>query len=265
MDISKDAKDDRPLDSISFAASNLVKPGLQSRSRMQSEPPVSHNLFPPTPPPESDKTESMSGRTAQEAPAVMTGRALSVRSGGSSGGGSGVSGASVSSGGSKAEKLDTLRERGRIGTMRAASEPRGPSSRSGSKTRARRQHSVRRKIYSDEEDDEYPGDLYDMYRGERRGSESQRKAMTRGSNRPRYIEEEDENSDGYEGDSLDEDDFEMLSGMRRTSNLGRANSRRPEITKVKTTYSFFLLFLCAILILLCRSVRKSTSAMIPDT
>ena len=235
MESTKGAKDDRPLDRISFAASNLVKPGLQSRTRMRSEPPVSHNLFPPTPPPESDKTESMSGRTAQDPPiGGMTGRALSVRSGGSSGGGSGVSGASVSSGGSKAEKLDTLRERGRIGTIRAASEPRGPSSRSGSKTRARRQHSVRRRIYSDEEEDDYPGDLYDMYRGERRGSEPLRRTTTRSNTntRPRYIEEEDENSDTFEGDSLDEDDFEMLPGMRRPSNLGRANSRRPEITKV---------------------------------
>lgn len=38
-------KDDRPTDNISFAATNLVKPGLSSR-RQQSEPPASRNAFP---------------------------------------------------------------------------------------------------------------------------------------------------------------------------------------------------------------------------
>jgi hypothetical protein len=175
----------------------------------------------------------------------MTGRAMSVRSGGSSGGGSG---ASISGGSSKADKFDMMksndaRERGRIGTTRAASEPRGPTMRSQSKNRTRggRQLSVRRRIYSDEEDDEYPGDLYDMYRaGERRGSEPQRRGTARSSNRPRYIEEEDENSDTYEGDSLDEDDFEMLPGMRRRSNFSRSNTRRqPDITKVRCLPFFF--------------------------
>ncbi|KAH0537229.1 hypothetical protein FGG08_005971 [Glutinoglossum americanum] len=239
MDTSKDAKDDRLPDNISFAASNLVKPGLQSRVRQQSAPPVSHNIFPPTPPPESDKAESMAGRAPQDqSMGGMTGRAMSVRSGGSSGGGSG---GSVTSGGSKAEKYDIpkggdLRERGRIGTIRTASEPRGPSSRSGSKTRLRaRQFASRRRIYSDEDDDEYPGDLYDMYRGgERRAPELQRRGTARSNARPRYIEEEDENSDIYEGDSLDEDDFEMLSGTRRRSNFSRSNTKRQaEVTKIR--------------------------------
>ena len=48
-------RDDRPAESISFAASNLVKPGLRSRTRQQSEPPLNRQVFPPTPPPESDK------------------------------------------------------------------------------------------------------------------------------------------------------------------------------------------------------------------
>ena len=45
---------DRPPDSISFAASNLVRPNLHSRSRQQSEPPIHRNVFPPTPPPENE-------------------------------------------------------------------------------------------------------------------------------------------------------------------------------------------------------------------
>ena len=47
--------DDRPAESISFAASNLVRPNLHSRgARQQSEPPIHRNVFPPTPPPENE-------------------------------------------------------------------------------------------------------------------------------------------------------------------------------------------------------------------
>lgn len=47
--------DDRPADKLSYAATHLVKPGLTSRSRQQSEPPAPHrHLFPPTPPPEPE-------------------------------------------------------------------------------------------------------------------------------------------------------------------------------------------------------------------
>jgi len=49
------AKDDRPPENLSYVASHLVRPGLSSRSRQKSEPPMNRNLFPPTPPPESDK------------------------------------------------------------------------------------------------------------------------------------------------------------------------------------------------------------------
>ncbi|KAJ2902618.1 hypothetical protein MKZ38_000285 [Zalerion maritima] len=60
-----DIKDDRPAEKISFAATNLVKPELQSR--MQQQPPAQggggsgrNNVFPPTPPPENDKSGGMS-------------------------------------------------------------------------------------------------------------------------------------------------------------------------------------------------------------
>ncbi|MDI1485980.1 MAG: hypothetical protein OHK93_004169 [Ramalina farinacea] len=45
---------DRLPESVSFAASNLVRPNLHSRSRQQSEPPLNRNVFPPTPPPENE-------------------------------------------------------------------------------------------------------------------------------------------------------------------------------------------------------------------
>ncbi|KAK1072436.1 hypothetical protein LTR33_010224 [Friedmanniomyces endolithicus] len=52
------ALDDRPGDKLSYAALNLVRPDLRSRSgRQQSEPPLNRNMFPPTPPPELDSPE----------------------------------------------------------------------------------------------------------------------------------------------------------------------------------------------------------------
>ena len=51
--------DDRPGNKLSYAALNLVKPDLRSRSRQQSEPaPMHRNVFPPTPPPEPDRPDS---------------------------------------------------------------------------------------------------------------------------------------------------------------------------------------------------------------
>ena len=47
--------DDRPGEKLSYAALNMVKPGLSSRSRQQSEPPMHRNVFPPTPPPELER------------------------------------------------------------------------------------------------------------------------------------------------------------------------------------------------------------------
>ena len=49
--------DDRPGEKLSYAALNMVKPGLSSRSRQQSEPPMKRNLFPPTPPPELERPD----------------------------------------------------------------------------------------------------------------------------------------------------------------------------------------------------------------
>lgn len=57
------AVDDRPNDKLSYAALNLVKPDLKSRSRQQSEPPMHRNIFPPTPPPEPEPPVSSHSRT----------------------------------------------------------------------------------------------------------------------------------------------------------------------------------------------------------
>ncbi|KAH0388503.1 hypothetical protein KCU92_g784, partial [Aureobasidium melanogenum] len=58
------AVDDRPEEKLSFAAINLVRPGLASRSRQQSEPPIHRNMFPPTPPPEADRTTTTNPKLA---------------------------------------------------------------------------------------------------------------------------------------------------------------------------------------------------------
>lgn len=49
------AVDDRPEEKLSYAAINLVRTGLASRARQQSEPPIQRNMFPPTPPPEAER------------------------------------------------------------------------------------------------------------------------------------------------------------------------------------------------------------------
>ncbi|KAL8828389.1 MAG: hypothetical protein Q9170_006620 [Blastenia crenularia] len=111
-------RDDRPLDSISFAASNLVKPGLTSRSRQQSAPPVNRNVFPPTPPPDHDQIKPAvvpAATSPPPKPPAFTGRANSVRNKPS-----------------RPERLDLNpavlnKELPRLGTVRTASEPRGPS------------------------------------------------------------------------------------------------------------------------------------------
>ena len=114
--------DDRPLESISFGASNLVKPGLHSRSRQQSEPPVNRNVFPPTPPPEQDSVRPafvLASSFPPSNPSLTT------------------KGIPVSEQPAKPPRpeplnLDSINEkesRPRLGTTRTASEPRGPSRR----------------------------------------------------------------------------------------------------------------------------------------
>ena len=109
--------DDRPADTISYAASNLVKVGLHSRSRQQSEPPVNRNVFPPTPPPDHDPVRPTFTQTSTSPPTnppVLASHASSPPKP------------------SRPEplNLDQITQdtnKPRIGTTRTASEPRGPS------------------------------------------------------------------------------------------------------------------------------------------
>ncbi|KAI4128761.1 MAG: hypothetical protein LQ347_004049, partial [Umbilicaria vellea] len=67
-------RDDRPLENISFAASNLVKPDIRSRTRQQSEPPINRNLFPPTPPPDYDQPLRPTMTSTQTPPRTNSGQ-----------------------------------------------------------------------------------------------------------------------------------------------------------------------------------------------
>ena len=87
-----------------------------------------------------------------------------------------------------------------------------------------------------EEEDSYAGELYDMYGGPAPNRNSRGQRSQRGAPAPRYIQEEDEESD-YDV-SFDEGEFEMVSGRRPSSNTvrssgGRGSSRRPELRSIR--------------------------------
>jgi hypothetical protein len=193
---SQVAKDDRPEEKLSFAATNLVKPELQSRVRQQSEPPMNRNMFPPTPPPESDGGRKSNG-SGGSSDAPMS-RAQSVRGGGPK--------PQPLNLGRAAFEQQQPQEPRRQGTQRSASE-RPPPNRSES-TRNRQQRDNKPQPRRRGSDDDIIDDYYeeDDYRQPARGS---RNANTRSKQRrPAYIEEEDE--DDYDGSDLDDAEFEMM-------------------------------------------------------
>ena len=271
------SKDDRPPEGISYAASNLVRSDLTSRSqRQQSAPPINRNAFPPTPPPENDVRGG--GMTKPGVPSKdggMTARANSVRDGTGAG-----------------RRMPSQRQNqrppmppfdqdsssppmrqapfqnpsdpyysnnSRPGTMRTASEPRGPVSkystarpgrgyrgdRDDAPPRLFNEMTPRRQNSGDDADDEYPDELYDLYQstaysnpyssGSRRGGDGRGGPGMRRMRSDRSGEYDDmdlERDSG--GSSLD--DFEMLNdaggslsatsrGMSTSRNASR--SRRP--------------------------------------
>lgn len=212
-----EVKDDRPADNISFAATNLVKTDIQSR-RLQSEPPAGRNVFPPTPPPETDKNGGISrGASVRNGPKPMPAKLNIDRARPND----------------RYEKANSPQDsRARPQRSNSATPSRGYSQRGDSQQRGgqgRRQA---------EDEDAYPDELYDMYQGGggSRGSRSQGSQQGR---RPaqRYIEEEDEGGSDYDDGSFDEGDFEMVSSRRpgpgSVSGSSRGQSRRPEIRKIR--------------------------------
>lgn len=196
-----EAKDDRPSENLSFAATNLVKPGLQSR-RQQSEPPNNrNNAFPPTPPPENDRpSRGASVRSAGPRPNVGK---LSIQTQENS---------------RRYEKAMSPQDRSKHSRSASANPSRGFSTREP----PRRQRAI-------EEESPYGDEVYDMYGDGGRGSKQSR------SRQQRY-DDDDDGSD-YDYGSFDEGEFEMVSSVRRgpgsVSRPPRAASRRPDIRKIR--------------------------------
>ncbi|KAK2759408.1 hypothetical protein FQN54_002886 [Arachnomyces sp. PD_36] len=245
------SKDDRPMEGISYAATNLVQKNLSSRTRQQSEPPINRNMFPPTPPPESDKSQPYSGGNGSVG--SISGRSASTRRPPRLDlEGTQTSGPKDTMGGQSGPGMPQM-ERLRIGTTRTASEPRGPSrtysnnmrNRNGNNSRQQPQlyretTNSRRQMGGDSgfapvSEDGYPEDVYDMY-GSPISPKNTRGMASMGSRRqqqrqPKYVPEDDYNSDIYEDDSADEAEFEMVGS--RPPPRRRGTSRRPEIRKIR--------------------------------
>lgn len=212
-------KDDRPADNISFAATNLVKPNLQSR-RQQSEPPDNRNVFPPTPPPDSDR-----------APPSGVSRGASVRNGPKP----------------MPPRLNIEKARPNERFERESPQDRARPQRAASAAAPARgfsqREAVRRRQSAEEEDDAYPDELYDMYQGGGGGGggngntrSSRGQGQRRAPPQQRYIEEEDEGGSDYDDGSFDEGEFEIVSNNRRGNSISsgsRTMSRRPEIRKIR--------------------------------
>jgi hypothetical protein len=191
------AKDDRPEEKLSFAATNLVKPELQSRVRQQSEPPMNRNMFPPTPPPESDGGRKSGG--SSDAPMS---RAQSVRGGG-------PKPQPLNLGRAAFDQQQASEPPRRQGTQRSASERPPPSRNESQRNRPQQQqrdYKPRRRGSDDDIIDDYYEE--DNYSQPSRGSRGQY-TRSKQSRRPAYVEEEDE--DDYDGSDLDDAEFEMMS------------------------------------------------------
>lgn len=257
--IDKDALKGR--EGVSFAASNLVRQNLSSRTRQQSEPPMNRTVFPPTPPPDDRSVSTASASGSQS----LSGhhRSSSLRGVRPPRLDLGREGASIERRPSAQELAP--KEKPRIGTTRTASEPRGPSSRQGNmrgfgqepsrSSWTREQTSHRRHLSDTNTSTKFPpepdyghSDPYDPYSSQRNLAHQ---GWGRGSRHqpPQYIDEEEEYaSDTCDARTLGDSSFELVGApvagpshspqQRRTRSPARnsrnANPRRPEIQKFRT-------------------------------
>ncbi|KAI2698261.1 hypothetical protein CBS147317_7413 [Penicillium roqueforti] len=233
---------------VPFATSNLVRHNLSSRTRQQSEPPLSRNVFPPTPPPDDRTASTASGVSGHH-------RSSSLRNVRPPRLDLDRTGASLDRRPNSQEQAST--ERPRIGTTRTASEPRGPSSRQNvrgypqeSRSSMAREQAGHRRNLSDtnpsfQPESEYgTSDQHDPHSSQRNLAHA---GWGRGSRHqpPQYIDEEEEyGSDTCDATTLHDGGFELVgatpgpSQQRRTRSPARysrhANPRRPEIQKFRT-------------------------------
>ncbi|POS87270.1 hypothetical protein EPUL_002808, partial [Erysiphe pulchra] len=209
-----DIKDDRPSENLSYAATNLVKPGLSSKRQ-------NSNTFPPTPPPESEKGGLISGSRTSG-----TNRAASVKNGAK------PVLARIST--DKIRRDDP--EYPSPLTLRRARSAAGGRMSSSSRSSIRERGPPRPSIPGE---DMYPGELYDMYSnsGRRDSERYNNSSRQRSMSVAQSFDEDYEIDSDYEGDSYDEGDFEMISvkGPRRSHTNGsqRSLSRKVDLQKVR--------------------------------
>lgn len=237
------AKDDRPAENISYAATNLVQKNLVSRGRQQSEPPMDRNRFPPTPPPDSDKGSIIGGNSSVDSGlGLSTDNIAPARAGppprlnleqpGTKG--NGRTGGEMPS-----------MERSRHGNMRTASEPRGPPRRYSN---ARARDVGRPRLYGETtgfgsrrgpndygtsvtEEDGYGDDLFDAY-GNNRSIGSGREMSARKMRHAQPYVDEVETSDPYD-DLVEDGEFEMMAASRsRARGVSQSRSIRKFRIKV---------------------------------
>lgn len=139
--------EDRPSDKLSYAALNLVRPNLTSRSRQQSEPPLHRHMFPPTPPPEAEKV------SPTQQPSRRSGESLSSQNSGVQSNRPAAKVLRLDLGVAAFEKAPPPQEKPRLGTRRAESErPMLRREYSGSSSRShRRQQSNEQDPYVKED------------------------------------------------------------------------------------------------------------------
>lgn len=251
--IEQRAFEDRSAESISYGAMNLAHRNLNGRSRQHSEPPLNRNLFPPTPPPDTDKVSTNSSSTGS----LGGGRSASVRA-------------------ARPPRLDLDRpganiigrstdtgDKSRIGTTRTASESRGQSSQQprGLYIQNAGQHpgywdptGHRRGVsdtgFAPTMDNRYTDIPYGFQPPARRSlvmsNGGSRKLLAPRHQPQQYIDEEEEYAsdacDEEEPDTFNNDDFEILDAStsrhrKRSSATGgsrRGPPRRPpEIHKFR--------------------------------
>ncbi|KAF1812853.1 hypothetical protein P152DRAFT_328502 [Eremomyces bilateralis CBS 781.70] len=208
------AKDDRPESQLSYAATNLVKPNLISRSntRLQSEPPINRTVFPPTPPPEVDSRPPPPPDKRRSGPDPLS-RAQSVKNG--------VRPyprpLDLSVAGFDQPQPTNPAPPPRLGTQRSMSErPRRDHDRYATPSQDRLRGPRRRSFDPLDDDTASTEDVYDLYGG--RGARRSQARNPAGAPRAivGYIEEEDEF-----GGSESEPDFEMVSRARTNGSGGR--------------------------------------------
>lgn len=200
-----EVKDDRPPDNISFAATNLVKPGLQSR-RQQSEPPTNRNVFPPTPPPEGERAER--GERLNRGSGSIRGQKPSLAK-------------------LNIQQAEPGRRYERASPPDSRPRPTRSASANPGKSSQRERDPLTLQLRQREipEEDNLAGDVYDMYQSSgRRNSRNSRRSPQSG--RP------DDDSE-YDDGSVDENEFEMMGARRRPGSGSSRGGRRVEVTKIR--------------------------------